>query len=123
MIDERFVPAAFAGLPEDGPAVKSLCRELGAEVAAELHRAVEGAFRRVADRLRALGHDLPEQAPDFDPEFNSWHYSYRPGGSADRERYHLRLFLDTQVCVFFPGRQWPTGGGSGAGPPEGEGPG
>lgn len=122
MIDERFVPAAFARFPDDGPEVAALCRDLGAEIAAELHQAIDGAFRRVADRLRALGHDLPEQAPGFDPEFNSWHYAYRPGGDAERERFHLRIFLDTQVCVFYPGRNWPAGGHTDAGRPEGAGP-
>lgn len=106
MIDERFSREAFARLPSDSEEVGRLCRELGAEIASEIHQLVDISFRRVANQLRSLGHDLPEVEPRFDPEYNSWYYVYRRGDSADNERFHLRIHFNTQVCTFYPGSKW-----------------
>lgn len=108
MIDERFTPAAFERLLSDRAAVERLCHTLGTEIAAEMHGTVEIAFRRVAERLRRLGHELPERAPEVGAEYNSRGYAYRLWESMERERHKLRIHFDTQVCVFFPGADTTT---------------
>jgi len=95
MIDQRFARSEFEKLGHQSPEADALHKALAFEIATELRKSVEPAFRSVADRLRELGHHLIEATPEYDPEFHSWGYEHRDAND-DRA---LRIWLHTQLGV------------------------
>jgi hypothetical protein len=104
MIDERFSAASFEVLGRSTPKARLLCKELEAEIAAELDAVVHESFRRIAGRLRELGHDPKEELPNYSAEYASWHYTFRDFGAYDEKwtDHRLRIHLDTQVSSGYP---------------------
>jgi hypothetical protein len=104
MIDERFSAASFNALGRSTPTARLLCKALETEIAAELHAVVHATFRRIADRLRELGHDLKEELPDYSAEYAAWHYTFRDFGAYDEKwtDHRLRIHLHTQVSSGYP---------------------
>ncbi len=68
MIDRRFSVEAFAALGPNTPEAERLCEELADEIARDVGEAMGAAVRRVAERLRSLGHPL-----------DTWEHAGRPG--------------------------------------------
>jgi hypothetical protein len=98
MIDDRFAASEFKKLGRTTAGADNLHKELQREIAGELHRTIEPAFRAIAGRLRELGHQVNEAPAEFDPEFASWDYEHREGdGWMDLA---FRIWLHTQVGVY-----------------------
>jgi hypothetical protein len=98
MIDERFAASEFRKLGRRTPGKDTLHKQLEAEIAAELHKSIEPAFRAVASRLRELGHDITEAKAEYGPEFATWSYEHREG--TGELEMAFRIWLETQVGVF-----------------------
>ncbi|UBF27706.1 hypothetical protein K9N68_07260 [Kovacikia minuta CCNUW1] len=103
MIDKKFSKEAFESCGINSPEAKRLSEELAAEIAKEMHLAVEIALRQVVERLQQLGHKLIKEAPEYDDEYAAWSYSYRDIGKDQSLNDHrLRIHFDTQVCTGYP---------------------
>jgi len=95
MIDQRFALSEFAKLEHGSPAARALHEELESEIAGELHRSVEPALRAIADRLRELGHQLVDRAPNYVPKYSVWEYEHQHPDDTGA----LRLWVSTQLGV------------------------
>ncbi len=95
MIDKRFSRSEFEALKQNSQAWKNLHKDLEREIASELHSTVSRAFAEIAEKLKALGHELTEESPEYDGDFRSWGYVYVD----TKDKNSPRIWLHTQVGV------------------------
>ena len=95
MLTAKFSRNEFEKLPLGSKASNQLHAELEAQIAEELHNAIEGKFKAIAQQLRELGHDFTEQKPEYDSAFASWNYEYID----EENENNPRIWLHTQVGV------------------------
>jgi hypothetical protein len=69
--------------------------KLEAEIADLLHSEISIALKKVAARLKLLGHNLDYIEPHYDPKFASWEYELSDSDNELKPRIHF----DTQVSV------------------------
>jgi len=97
LIDERFSAAAFAALADDPKRARALLGELDAAIAKEMNVHVETALHEIAERLRALGHDLlQEQVNSADP-YSRRLALHEPAGDDSEHEHRLRIHFDFET--------------------------
>ena len=106
MIDNRFSSSEFEKFGRNSKEANLLHKKLAYEIAQERHEAIYPVFEGIASKLKALGHELIEDEPEYDPEYDSWEYAFRDLGEDRGEFDHkLRVHLDTQICTGYPNYQ------------------
>jgi len=104
MIDKRFNKNEFERLGRNSNEAKRRIAELNAEIATQMHKAVEKEFRNIANTLRELGHALEEDEVEIIvPDMRG--YTFKDRGSKPEVRrltHALRIHFDTLVCGGYP---------------------
>ena len=98
MIDERFSAAAFEALADDPERARALLGELDAAIASEMNRHVETALHEIAERLRALGHDLVQEQVSRPDPFSRRFALHETAGEGSEHPHRLRIHFDFETA-------------------------